>query len=95
MCYKHMHLMCPPAFQAIRSLGKSGLLELVVPCDLEALLQGAKYDSNLAVELLAGWVKDPAAIRSPYIHHHIETSNGSAAHTAESLLRVLQKVPRP
>lgn len=65
-CMSHAYLGLEPEFLLVRALATAGVLEVSLPCDLEVLLEpavAAQLSRHWMIELIAGWIKEPTAVR--------------------------------
>ena len=65
-CLAHAYSSLPVELQLVRAFSMAGVLEVALPCDIEVLLEpavAAQISRNWMIELVAGWMKEPTAVR--------------------------------
>jgi len=90
-CYYHGYLALSRELQVVRHLGQEGLLQHMVPCDVEELLANrTKLGKDLVLQLIAAWLQEPAAIKAL-----VKFKPARTDYTATELMRTLHDVSRP
>jgi Protein kinase domain len=90
-CYRHLYLSMPRELQVVRHLGQEGLLQQMMPCDVEQLLASrAKFGKDLVLQFIAAWLKEPAAIKAL-----AKFKPNGTVYTARELMGTLHQVSRP
>lgn len=62
-CWQHKHATLSLELKACRRLGRFGLLDQLIPCDVEAFLKAPIHD-DLVLQLIGAWLKHPTAIEA-------------------------------
>ena len=88
-CGRHRHAKFSLVLKACRRLGRHGLLDMLVPCDVEAFLQAPIHD-DLVLQLIGAWVKHPVAVEALG-----RCRPKGRNYTAAARLRCLHSVPSP
>jgi hypothetical protein len=90
-CHRNAYQSLNPVFRVIRQMSVSGLLDRMLPRDIQAFLTALPdFEHDLALELICAWVNEPAAIRLVIAHRP-----SSRRYTGEDLLVSLQQVCGP
>ena len=79
--------------QLVRAFSVAGVLDVSMPCDLEVLLEpavAAQISRHWMIELVAGWIKEPTAVR---VWAAECASKKAAAVTGPWLLNALHGMP--
>ena len=61
-CYAHVYAKFSIVLKACRRLGRIGLLQDLVPCDIEAFLAAGPIHDDLVLQFIGAWLKHPLAI---------------------------------
>ena len=88
-CYRHRHAKLSLVLKACRRLGRFGLLDLLVPCDVEVFLKAPIHD-DLVLQLIGAWLKHPVAIEAL-----ARSRPRGSAYSAAALMKCLHGVLRP
>ena len=62
-CSRHRHAKFSLVLKACRRLGRAGLLDSLVPCDVEEFLQAPIHD-DLVLQTIGAWIKHPVAVKA-------------------------------
>ena len=64
-CFSHLYLSLPRELQVLRRLSQEGLLQQMIPSDLEQFLASRnEFGDDLVLQLIAAWLQEPAAVRA-------------------------------
>lgn len=88
-CDRHRHAKMSLVLKACRRLGRHGLLDLLVPCDVEAFLQAPIHD-DLVLQMIGAWIKHPVAVEA--LGRCRPRGRG---YSADALMECLHGVPSP
>ena len=88
-CSRHRYTKFSLVLKACRRLGRNGVLDKLVPCDIEAFLRAPIHD-DLVLQLIGAWIKHPKAIEA--LGRNRPKGRGF---TAAALMGCLHQVPSP
>ncbi len=66
-CLSHAWKDLPEELILVKALGEAGVLQLITPCDVAVLLEPRVtgiIKTHWLIELIAGWIKEPTAVRA-------------------------------
>lgn len=90
-CFGHAYESLGLEFRVIRHLHQEAIMQDMMPLDIQAFLGAqATFNHDLALELIAAWIKEPAAINALMAHRPT-----SKHYTGAELLISLQQVCGP
>ena len=75
----------------LRRLSQEGLLQQMIPCDVEQLLASrTEFGDDLVLQLIAAWLKEPAAVKAM-----VNFKPTRKCYSAKELMCCLHQVSRP